>query len=372
VVCWAIFLLQPLWAEATARRPNVVFILLDDLGYGDIGSYGAPDIRTPNLDRLAREGVRLTDAYSNGPVCSPTRAAFMTGRYPQRVGIEKAIGATDRMTGLSPLHVALPRMLKEQGYATAMFGKRHLGLRTEDGPNAHGFEAFFGFRAGHLDYFSHRNVTGHPDLFENTQPVVREGYMADLITDRSVEYLSRAHDKPFFLYVAFNTPHDPWQSPDQPDDIRTLSPTDQPNAEDSAKRLKLWVKGNRQVYAKMVERADEGIGRILYAIDRAGLEQDTLVIFTSDNGGERFSRNYPLFHSKGSVWEGGIHVPCILRWPGKLPAGQVSSQAAITMDLTASILAAAGTSAPETAPMDGINLMPILAGEQPVQERTFF
>ena len=203
-------------------KPNVVFILIDDMGYADIGSYGVKDIRTPHLDRLAREGVRLTNAYSNGPNCTPTRAALMTGRYQQRVGLEWAILVNQKEPGLPASETSIARMLKGNGYSTAMFGKWHLGYKPEFGPVAHGFDEFFGFLSGNIDYYAHRERNGEPDLYEGTRAVEKSGYMTDLITERSVGFIEKQQARqPFFLYVAYNAVHAPFQTPDNPTDIRT-------------------------------------------------------------------------------------------------------------------------------------------------------
>lgn len=340
-----------------ARKPNVVVVLADDLGYGDIGSYGVKDIRTPHLDRLAAQGVRLTDAYAAAPVCTPARAALVTGRYPQRSGIEwnfsrfnvggaKCLASSERSIG----HV-----LKRRGYRTALFGKWHLGSAPECRPRAHGFDEFFGFLGGTLDYYSHELGDGEPGLLENDTPVVREGYLTDLITDRAVRFIDAWHGEPFFAYVAYNAPHFPFQPPGRPDDVRRTK----------EERLA----GTRQDYAAMVESLDAGVGRILAALDRHGLSRDTLVIFASDNGGERLSRNAPLFNGKKTLWEGGIRVPWLMRWPGRIASGTTSRQAAITMDITATILAAAGVDADPGA--DGIDLLPVLADAESNVERTF-
>ena len=351
-------------AHAESSRPNVVFILADDLGYGDLGSYGARDIRTPHLDRLAREGVRLTNYYSAGAVCTPTRVAFLTGRYQQRVGMEWAnypIGTP----GLPTSETSVATMLKRNGYTTAVFGKWHVGGTAEFAPNAHGFDTFFGFLGPNVDFFTHREVVPHfrvPDLFEDTKPVEREGYMTDLITERSVSFIERQGQRgdtpPFFLYVSYNAPHWPFQPPD-PDRRWEATPENR-------------LEGNRKDYASMVESMDEGVGRILKTLADRGLAENTLVIFSSDNGGERLSRNAPFFNHKATLWEGGIRVPCVMRWPGQLPIGKTSEQAVITMDLTASILAATGTAPPEGRSLDGMDVLPILKGKRPLEERTFF
>ncbi|HVF87127.1 MAG TPA: sulfatase-like hydrolase/transferase [Pyrinomonadaceae bacterium] len=339
------------------QKPNVIFILVDDLGYADIGSYGARDIRTPHLDRLAREGVRLTDCYSNGPVCTPTRAALLTGRYQQRVGLEWAIRTGDKEPGLLASETSIARILKGNGYRTALFGKWHLGYKPEHGPNAHGFDEFFGILGGNADMYSHKGDNGEPELYEGTTPTDKPGYLTDLITERAAAYVGRHTREPFFMYVAYNAPHWPFQPPDKPDDIRTRE---------------TWGSGTRADYAKMVERVDAGVGQILHALDRHDLARHTLVVFTNDNGGERFSVNAPFAHRKATLWEGGIRVPCLARWPAEIPAGKVSKQPIITMDWTATILAATGTAPPAGSRLDGVNLLPTLRGRAPQIERTFF
>ncbi|MSU59292.1 MAG: twin-arginine translocation pathway signal protein [Pedosphaera sp.] len=355
--CFAVGLVLAGFA-AEKPRPNILFILADDLGYGDLGCYGAPDIRTPNIDRLAREGVRLTDFYSNGPVCTPTRCGLMTGRYPQRIGgLEWAIPPGAKHLGLPPQEKTIATLLRESGYATAMAGKWHLGYTEDRAPNAHGFERFFGLLSGNHDYFTHRENNGERDLFLDTKPVVLEGYSTHLITQHALEFLGGMKDKPFFLYVAFNAPHFPLQGPDDGDKQVTL---------------KNWAQGTRETYVKMVEAMDAGVGEILAALDQRGLAKNTLVVFASDNGGDRFARNLPLAHGKGTLGEGGIRVPCLARWPGKIPAGKVSHQVGITMDWSATILKLAGAQPPKDRPLDGKDLLPILAGERWGVKRTLF
>ena len=343
-------------------RPNVVLIVTDDVGYGDFGSYGAPDIRTPHIDSLARDGTKLTDFYAS-PQCTPTRASLIAGRYQQRYRLERALPATAVDQGLLPDGRSLPRLLKNAGYATALIGKWHLGFKPEFSPNAHGFDYFFGFKSGYIDYYQHTNSQGADDLYENDTPVHVAGYMTDLITARAVRFVQQNESRPFFLEVTYSAAHWPFQVPDHPSvapgHARFQEPTDD-------------VPSTRADYVKIVERADEGVGQILQALERQGLAQNTLVIFTNDNGGEWLSRNAPLFHRKDTLWEGGIRVPAILRWPGHVPAGQISNQVGIVMDLTASILAATNTTVPADARLEGMNLLPILAGQRPMAERTLF
>ncbi len=356
-------------------RPNVVLILMDDLGYGDIGSYGVKDARTPNLDRLAREGVRLTNAYANGPSCSPTRAGLISGQYQQRHGIEWPLGsvAGDADRGLPVTGATLPTLLRTNGYATGLIGKWHLGFKPEFGPNAHGFDEFFGFLSGAVGYYTHRQHDGKPDLYENTTSVEVPGYLTDEITRRAVGFVERHSSHPFFLEVAYNAVHWPFNVPDLPvaaqHDVPTPAAPGDPRL---YQRPTAPVPATRSDYVRMLERADEGIGRILAALERRGLARNTLVIFTSDNGGEWLSRNAPLTNRKFTLWEGGIRVPLILRWPGRIPANRTSAQVAITMDLTASILAATGSTIPATYKLDGLDILPSVSGRSPVVERQLF
>jgi arylsulfatase A-like enzyme len=351
-----------------AARPNVVLIIADDLGYGDLGTYGASDARTPNLDKLAREGVRLTDAYANGAVCTPTRAALISGRYQQRVGMEWVLGGgADRDRGLPVTGTSLPALLQKGGYATGLFGKWHLGFTPAFGPNAHGFDEFFGFLSGAVDYWTHRGGDGQPDLFENTTPAETPAYLTDEITRRTVNFINSHATRPFFVEVAYNAVHWPFQVHDR-----------RPSEAERRGPVRLYqgpndpVPATRQDYVKMLQRADEGVGEILAALGRHGIAGNTLVIFTSDNGGEWLSRNDPFFHRKATLWEGGIRVPLILRWPDRLRAGSTSDQVAITMDLNASILAATKVSVPSDFKGDGIDILPILRGESRNVDRQLF
>jgi arylsulfatase A-like enzyme len=355
----------PAQARPAGARPNIVLIVTDDVGYGDIGSYGAPDVKTPHIDRLAREGTRFTDFYA-APTCTPTRASLISGRYYQRSGLEHPLGhgaSRDAERGLAADGWSLPQQLKGAGYATALFGKWHLGYQPANSPLAHGFETFFGFKSGYIDYYQHTDGNGRPDLFENDRPVQAEGYMTDLITERSVAFVESHTRQPFFLEVAYNAAHWPFQVPGHPSVAAGNARFVQPQDADTS---------TRQDYVAVLERADQGVGTILAALERTGLAATTLVIFTNDNGGEWLSRNAPLFHRKDTVWEGGIRVPLVMRWPGRVPAKRVTPQVGITMDLTATILAAAGVTVPPAARPDGIDLMPIVDGRAGVVERTLF
>jgi arylsulfatase A len=346
----------------SASRPNVVLIIMDDLGYGDLGSYGAPDARTPHIDRLARGGVRFTESYANGAVCSPTRAALLTGRYQQRVGIEWALGETAR--GLRVSAASLPALLKTSGYATGLVGKWHLGYRPEEQPNAHGFDEFFGFLGGIIDYYTHTDQSRRHDLYENGKAVEVPGYITDELTTRAVGFIDRHAAGPFFLEVAYNATHMPFQPPPDARGNHRATPLGERPGDP-------WAH-TRDDYVRMLERVDDGVGKIMAALEARGVARNTLVIFTSDNGGEWLSRNEPFTNRKGTLWEGGIRVPLILYWPARLPAGRTSPQVALTMDLTASVLAAAGASAAGDYPLDGIDLVPIARGDAPVRTRDVF
>jgi arylsulfatase A-like enzyme len=363
-----LFAVMTATAQTPTRPPNVVLIMTDDAGYADLGSYGARDVGTPHLDALARAGARFTDFYANAPSCTPTRAGLITGRYQQRLKLEAPLGMNlpaDWERGLEPAGRSLPQLLKNAGYATALVGKWHLGWKPEYSPLRHGFDYFFGFKAGFVDFYTHTtpDTPGGKDLFENDVAIEQPGYLTDLITARSVRFIEQNASRPFFIDVAYNAPHWPYQVPGKHtvarDSARHLTPFDDSTS-------------TRADYVAMLEHVDKGVGDILAAIDRLGLRENTIVIFTNDNGGEWLSRNGPLFHNKMSVWEGGIRVPTIIRWPGRIPPGLMTQQVGITMDLTASILAAAGATVPADYKLEGINLFPILEGKTPRVERTLF
>ena len=360
-------------ASAPPKRPNVLFILADDLGYGDLSCYGRPDYQTPVLDAFAKQGIRFTDNYAAAPVCTPTRCAYITGRYPQRlpVGLEEPLKeSSPDDVGLPPNHPTVASRLKGNGYETALVGKWHLGWKPEFGPNRHGFDEFFGILSGGADYFTHRSPDGHGgplapggalDLWENLTPIDRVGYLTDLLSDKAVEIIGRPRTKPFFLSLQYNAPHSPWEGPED----AAIGHTEHGPGP-------MTEGGSPKIYASMMKSMDAGIGRVLKALQRAKIERDTLVIFTSDNGGERYSFNWPFSFSKMYLFEGGTRVPAMARWPGVIPAGRVTDQAAITMDWTATILAVTGTTADPMFPLDGENLLPVCTGERPAQDRALF
>jgi arylsulfatase A-like enzyme len=346
-------------ARRGRQRPNIVMISADDLGYGDLGCFGRADLTTPVLDAFATEGMRFTHAYSAAPVCTPTRVGFMTGRYPGRhpVGLREPLTGSDedRGLGLEVAHPTLSSLLKGGGYTNALFGKWHLGLQPEFHPNRHGFDEFFGPLSGAVDHVAHTAPWGAPDLWDNERPVRVEGYLQDLVVDRAVGFI-RKRPEPFFLSLQGTAPHWPWQHRDDPPRPAGTDLREGP--------------GDR--YPEMVRILDEGIGRVLVALEESALAHRTLVIFTSDNGGERYSSMGGLAGGKGTTWEGGIRVPAIVRWPGVVPAGVTSPQPLTTLDWTATILAAADVAAASSHPLDGIDLQPLLREGARTLQRSLF
>jgi arylsulfatase A-like enzyme len=350
-------------------RVNVVLILSDDQGYNSLSCAGQTDVPTPHLDRLAEQGVRLTQCYTPSPVCSPTRAALLTGNYPQRISREFdwVVGGLGASNGLPPATPTLASMLKSSGYTTGIMGKWHLGGVLEKWPTRFGFDEFKGFVGGNLDYWAHDDSDHQPDLWDGQRPLKAEGYLTDLTTDWSIDFIRRHKDRPFFLYVAYNAVHWPYQA--RAESMRNLD-------REPGGNLEKWCigGGTPEIYQSMLRALDQGVGRIAAALDAAGLADRTLVIFTSDNGGDRpFASNKPFRGWKCELYEGGIRVPCIFRWPGRLRPRSVFDQPIITMDLTASILAACGVARdPRALPPDGMDILPLLAGRMPPQPRRFF
>ena len=372
----AAFLLSMLAAAALhAAPPNIIFILVDDMGYGDLGCTGAKDIRTPHIDRLAAEGVKFTDFYSNAPVCTPTRVGFMTGRWQQRTGIEFAFGYQVEQwrkvggewvpepdvhgLGLPAGETTIAQRLKTAGYTTGAFGKWHLGHKDEYNPLHRGFDEYFGELLGHADFYRHTYFDGTHALRDGLQPVQMEGYFTDLVNERAARFI-RQHGgrgkKPFFLYVPHLAVHAPFQPPDAPQTPMVTKAN--------------MLTGSRAIYQAMLERVDDGVGMILAELEARGIADDTLIVFSSDNGGERWASNAPFFHHKAPLWEGGIRVPCLMRWPARLPKAATCAAPAITMDLHATFLKAAGQPLPGDKPLDGVDLLPLALGQAPAPDRS--
>jgi arylsulfatase A-like enzyme len=345
-------------------KPNIVLIMADDLGYGSLGCYGNPNVKTPHIDQLAATGVRLTDFHSNGPYCSPTRAALMTGRYPQRctwVPDEELspVFRTQRQAnqkqrwawGISRNEITLPSLLQKAGYRTALIGKWHLGYDEAFHPMNFGFDEFRGFMGGNVDYHTHIAGYGQKQLdwWQDRKIENQEGYTTDLLTRSAKDFIERHKDKPFFLYFAHAAPHEPWQG-------RNLLAKKLPSA----------------TYQEMIEVLDESVGAVLKTLRDNDLESRTLFIFCSDNGPappKNFAANADLIGKKGDLHEGGHRVPCILRWPTILPAGKTHAGTEMTMDFFPTITAITGAMVPAAHTLDGRDILPFLQGTKPAPAR---
>ena len=353
------------------RKPNLLVILGDDLGWADLSAYGSPDIRTPHLDRLAASGVRFTDAYSASSVCSPTRFGLYTGRYPGRLagGLPEPISSPNKLHGIPLDHPTLASLLKEQGYTTALFGKWHCGYLPWYSPTRVGWDEFFGNFSGGLDYFSKINHNGDHDLYENEVEVEDLRYYTEIVTEKAVSFLERDHDAPWLLNLNFTTPHWPWEGPDD----QAVSDELTARIEDGEKGVLFHDDGGSlATYTTMVEDLDQSIGQVIKALERTGQLRDTVVFFASDNGGERFSNVWPFTGAKSNLNEGGIRVPTILSWPGTLPGHQVSDEPVVTTDWTATFLELAGATPAEEYPLDGTSLVPHLFGGRPRETQDLF
>jgi arylsulfatase A-like enzyme len=366
-------------SAAPPRKPNFLVIVTDDHGMGDVGCYGNPEVRTPNLDRLARSGVRFTQWYANAPVCSASRAAIMTGKYPDRAGVRGALRSEPSwdVPGLRPGETTLPRLLRDLGYHTAAFGKWHLGSAPASRPLAQGFDQFFGWYSGWLDAFSHRyyQLGTSPgkifhDLWRNETEVFEEpAYMTELLGREARAFLAQQTPggKPFFQYVAFGAPHYSMMAPKKYLD-----------------RLPASMDRDRRMHLAMVAAVDDVVGSLLDQLKQQGLENDTVVYFQADNGATREQRassdgkpyhggsNGPYRGYKLGLFDGGMHVPAMLRAPGVLKPGQVWDRPLISMDLLPTFLAMADPGAKPPDGIDGQNILPVMRGEKPALEFLFW
>ncbi len=344
-------------AVRTGDRPNIVLIVSDDQGYADVSCYDHPkEVSTPNIDRLAAEGVRLTDGYASAYICAPTRAGLLTGRYQQRFGFYTG---GDSRVGLPLSEVTVADLLKKEGYATGVVGKWHVGLEPEYRPLQRGFDEFYGFLGhGAHDYFELQITDEYTSIYRNDKPIDDTGYLTDNLAREAVSFIERHHRRPFFLYLPFNAVHWPLQAPD--DYIKRFNTGDE----------------NRDIYLAMLTSMDEAIGKVLDALKRTGADGNTLVIFFSDNGGAKknFANNGVLRDYKQSVYEGGIRVPFIVRWPGKLPKAAVCSEPVISLDIVPTILSAVGVELPGDRVYDGKDMLAALRGEakEPLHKALFW
>lgn len=333
-------------------KPNIILILADDLGYADIGVHGSKDIPTPHIDSLARNGVRFSNAYVSCPVCSPTRAGLMTGRYQQRFGHWFNPGPPreeSEQTGLPLDETTMANLLKDAGYATGLVGKWHLGHSPDRHPMKRGFDEFFGFLGGAHDYFKAQDATPN-GVLRGTEPVDEKEYLTEAFARESVDFIERHKTEPFFLYLAFNAVHAPMQVPQK-----------------YLERFSQITNPKRRIHAAMVSAMDDGIGRVLSTLKDNNILENTLVLFLSDNGGPteaNGSDNTPLSGGKGTVMEGGIRVPLLMQWPAKFPAGKVLDKPVISLDILPTAVSAAGGTIPEGISLDGKDLGPHVLGKE--------
>lgn len=339
------------------KKPNILFILADDLGYGDLSCYGRRDYRTPNIDALAAQGMRFTSAYANSAVCTATRVGLATGRYQYRlpIGLEEPL--TDRNVGLPPVHPTIASLLRQAGYSTSLIGKWHLGQLPTYGPLQSGYDSFWGIRGGGVDYFTHK-FANRGDLWDGNTPIEKTGYLTDLLADQAIATMKQASSssKPWFMSLHFTAPHWPWEGIDDQKESQRLDAMNNPAA------MMSWDSGNMATYAALVTRLDYQVGRIVKAVRSLGIADDTIIVFTSDNGGERFSDTWPFSGKKGELLEGGLRVPAIVVWPGQTRPGSASADPIMSMDWLPSFVAAAGGLPDPAYPLDGRDIRPILTG----------
>ena len=354
--------------ETAEKPPNFIIIMADDLGYGDLSTYGGW-IDVPAIDRLAAEGLKFTDFHSNGAVCSPTRAALLTGRYQQRAGIPMVVYADPKREthrdGLQPIEYTFAEMLKEQGYATGIVGKWHLGYYPHDNPIHRGFDFFRGYVSGNVDFFSHVDGAGTFDWWHQDAKSDEKGYVTTLINQHAVQFIEDNKDRSFCLYIPHEAPHFPYQGPgDDPVGFRV--------AGGSSARLQLSPELTKQKYAEMVVEMDRGVGAVIDAVEGTGISGHTLIFFFSDNGATRRGSNGPLRGHKGSVWEGGHREPAIARWPGKIQSGTVSGELAAGFDLWPTMAELAGAPLPAERPLDGVSLAAVLLDGKTLDRQEMF
>lgn len=345
------------------KKPNFIIIMADDLGYGDLGSYGNKEIKTPHLDRLAKEGMRFTDFHSNGAVCSPTRAALLTGLYQHRTGISGVVTAkSHRHIGLSPKEKTFAEYFKELGYSTGIFGKWHVGYETKFNPVEQGFDEYIGFISGNIDFYSHIDQEGYEDWWNGKTQFKEEGYVTDLISKHSINFIKKHQDKPFLLYIPHEAPHYPIQGRNSKAERVAGKKAKKPHGKE---------KDKKKVYKEMIEILDQSIGDLLATLTELKLEQNTFIIFLSDNGATKYGSNSPLKGAKASVYEGGHRIPAIAYQPSLIQAGQVNDSQVMTMDILPTLLDLAGAQVPEK--IDGVSFKStLLKGETAVQRELFW
>lgn len=360
---------SPVTAAANQTKPpNIIFIMADDLGYADLSCTGSHHIKTPAIDSLANNGVLLRQGYSSTPICSSTRTALLTGCYAQRfaVGLEEPLGpwAAPANSGVPIDRPTIASVMKDRGYRTHLIGKWHLGNPPEHGPLAHGYDEFLGIVEGAADYFRHHMVVDNKEvgigLAEGNYPVEREGYLTDIFGDEAVKTINNADSRPFFISLHFTAPHWPWEGRE-----------DRAAAEMLGSSFH-YDGGNLEKYRELVEAMDQNVAKVLAALKRRGLIDNTIVIFTSDNGGERFSETWPFIGQKGEVLEGGIRVPILAQWPNHIPKASKSEQVMASMDFLPTLLSMTGGTVADLGKFDGSDLSAQLLGKSPPIKRTLF
>lgn len=379
VLCFfALLSLTPISAKEQQKqqRPNILLMTADNLGYGDLSCYGNPVMKTPHLDRLAKQGVRLTDFYTASPTCTVSRATLLTGRYPQRIGLNHQLSADENYAdGLRQSEILIPGYLKQQGYRTACFGKWNVGFSPGSRPTERGFDEFFGFAAGNIDYY-HHFYAGRHDLWRDLKEVTVEGYTTDLFADEACKFIAAHQQRPFFIYLPFNAPHFPskrnkqpgqgneWQAPDSAFEAYGYSPL---------------TKDPRERYRAVVTALDTAIGRVLKQLDQSGLSENTIVIWYSDNGafmlkerGLEVASNKPLRDGGVTLWEGGIRVPAIVRYSGHIKPDTVNDAPLISLDILPTLISLTGGTLPLDRTLDGQNMLPVLEASETAAPRTFF
>ncbi|WDE97767.1 sulfatase-like hydrolase/transferase [Lentisphaera profundi] len=351
------------FALSAKEKPNIILIMADDMGYGELSCTGHKDFKTPHLDKMAKDGALLTDFHSNGAVCSPTRAALMTGRYQNRSGIEGVVTAVGhRHTGLDLKELTMAEALKARGYSTAMFGKWHLGYDPKFNPVHQGFDHFKGFVSGNIDYFSHIDQVGHEDWWIRDKKVKTPGYLTEIITDYGIDFIEQNQEKPFFLYLAHGGPHYPYQGPNDGAYRTPGNPEPIYGAVDDKERA----------YKDMMASMDAEIGRILKKVKDLKLDTKTLIIFCSDNGGtgKYGSSNAPFRGTKNTFYEGGHRVPALFLWPGKIEANQTITDPVMTMDFMPTLMTLAGEQ--DIKNLDGVDLSSLLLKNKALAQRNLF